>query len=87
MGLSISQPAFIQINDKRLSKKEFLRLKTFRDVLKVAGHEKVDDNAALRLIYPKHRVFVQPHEPFVIAEGLQYEEHSIYIRKLYGRNS
>lgn len=86
MGLALSQPAFIQINDKRLSKKDFQKLKTFRDVLHVAGHEKVDDNATLRLIYPKHRISVQPHEPFIIADGIQYEEHSIYIRKLYGRN-
>ena len=84
MGVCISKPV-IQINNKKLTQKEFKQLKTSKDVMHVAGYS-VEDSTTLRLLYPKYTAYVNACDTFLIPDGIQYNSHTIYIRKLYGRS-
>jgi len=80
MGAFYSKP-FIQIQDTKLTFKEFIKLKTYKDILKVAGHT-VDDTATIRKIN-KQSEYISVGEPFKFGGTLIYEDKAIYIQILY----
>jgi hypothetical protein len=80
MGLFVSRP-FIQIEDKRLSYKQFRELKTYKDVLQVAGY-KVFDTTTLRKIDKRSEYFTA-NESFKFGGTLYHEDKAIYIQRLY----
>jgi hypothetical protein len=85
MGSLISTPV-IQINDTKLNSKEFRELKTFKDVMRVAGHT-VDDMTTLHVSHTNGiRQHIYACESFHFVDGIQYDTHSVYIRKLYGKH-
>ena len=84
MGSIFSNPAVLQINDTKLSMKEFRKIKTYKDVLTIAGHT-VDPSTQVIAMFPKKNEYVFAYETFQIVEGIRYGTHSIYIRKLYGK--
>ena len=84
MGLLFSIPAVLQINDTKLSMKEFRKIKTWKDALAIAGHN-VDPSTQLIVVHPKKNEYVIAYENFQIVEGIRYGIHNIYIRKLYGK--
>jgi hypothetical protein len=76
----VSRP-FIQIEDKRLSYKQFRELKTYKDVLQVAGY-KVFDTTTLRKIDKRSEYFTAS-ESFKFGGTLYHEDKAIYIQRLY----
>jgi hypothetical protein len=80
MGSFVSRP-FIQIEDKRLSYKQFRELKTYKDVLKVAGHD-VLDTTTLRKIDKRSEYFFAS-EPFRFGGTLYHNDKAVYIERLY----
>jgi len=80
MGSFVSRP-FIQVEDKRLSYKQFRELKTYKDVLQVAGHD-VLDTTTLRKIDKRSEYFFAS-EPFRFGGTLYHNDKAVYIERLY----
>lgn len=80
MGSFVSRP-FIQINDTKLSYKQFRDLKTYKDILQVAGYN-VIDTTTLRKI-DKNSEYFTANEPFKFGGTLYYDNKAIYIQRLY----
>ena len=86
MGSSISKKSVLQVNDIKLSMKEFQEIKTFKDVLRIAGHS-VDDLTTIQVVNSNGKYeYVNACETFKLVQGVRYNEHSVYIAKLYGKN-
>jgi hypothetical protein len=86
MGLLFSNPAVLQINNTKLSMKEFRKIKTFKDALFIAGYS-VDPTTKLIISTDKIQKNVNACETFQIVDGIRYDTHNIYIRKLYGKSN
>jgi len=80
MGSFVSRP-FIQIDDKRLTYKQFRELKTYKDVLQVAGYT-VFDTTTLRKLDKRSEYFTAS-EPFRFGGTLYYNDKAVYIERLY----
>ena len=80
MGSLVSRP-FIQIEDKRLSYKQFRELKTYKDILQVAGYT-VFDTTTLRKL-DKRSEYFNASEPFKFGGTLYHNEKPVYIQRLY----
>ena len=86
MGSWLSKKSVLQVNDKKLTMKEFLEIKTFKDVLQIAGHT-VDDLTTIQILNSNGKYeYVNACEKFKLVQGIRYNQHSIYIGKLYGKN-
>lgn len=86
MGSWISKKSVLQVNHIKLSMKEFLEIKTFKDVLRIAGHC-VDDLTTIQILNSNGKYeYVNACETFKLVQGIRYNKHSIYIAKLYGKN-
>ena len=76
----MSRP-FVQIDDKRLTYKQFRELKTYKDVLQVAGYT-VFDTTTLRKIDKRSEYFFAS-EPFRFGGTLYHNDKAVYIERLY----
>ena len=81
MGSCLSKRYVIQIENKKLTAKELRALKTYADVLKVAGYT-VDHTATIRKM-DKYSTYSSAGDPFQFGGTLVYEGKAIYICKLY----
>jgi hypothetical protein len=81
MGSGLSKRYVIQIENKKLTAKELRALKTYADVLQVAGYN-VDGSATIRKM-DKYSTYMNANEPFQFGGTLIYEGKAIYICKLY----
>ena len=82
MGTILSKNKYvIQIDDIKLTSKEFREIKSYKDILKVAGHT-VTDTTTIRKM-DKHSTYFHASEPFQFGGTLIHDGKSIYIRKLY----
>ena len=81
MGALLSKKYVIQIEDRKLTSKEFRNLKTYKDVLAIAGYT-VSDTTTLRII-DKHSIYINACEPFQFRGTVIHEDKPIYIQKLY----
>jgi hypothetical protein len=85
MGTCFSKDRpFIQVGKKVITRSQFLKLKTFRDVLCFSGII-VSDHTALGLIMKDgiHPVFAS--DPFMIVSGIEVGNLIVYVKKLYGK--
>lgn len=79
MGSLLSKnKSVIQIENKKLTLKEFRELKSYRDVLRVAGYT-VSEDTTLR----KDGKYFNACEPFQFGGVLIHDNKAIYIEKLY----
>ena len=86
MGSCLSKKPVLQINDKKLTMKEFHDIKTFKDVIHIAGYN-VDDLTTVQVVNSNGKYeYVNVCETFKIVQSIRYNEESIYIGKLYGKN-
>ena len=86
MGSWLSKKSVLQVNDKKLTMKEFLEIKTFKDVMRIAGHT-VNDLTTIQILNSNGKYeYVNACEKFKLVQGIRYNQHSIYIAKLYGKN-
>jgi len=86
MGSWLSKRPVLQINDTKLSMKEFRDIKTFKDVIRIAGHT-VDDITTIQIVNCNGKYeYANACETFKLVQGIRYNEHSVYIAKLYGKN-
>ena len=86
MGSWLSKKPVLQINDKKLTMKEFHDIKTFKDVIHIAGYN-VDDLTTVQVVNSNGKYeYVNVCETFKIVQSIRYNEESIYIGKLYGKN-
>ena len=76
MGSWVSKP-FCQIEDKRLTYRQFRELKTYKDVLQYVGYT-VFDTTILRKI-DKGSEYFNASEPFKFGGTLFYNDKAIYI--------
>ena len=86
MGSLLSKPTYVvQIHNRKITLKEYQQIKSYKDALRLAGFS-VDNDTTLQIKeYNNHSVFINANEPFKIVESIRYNEHSIYVAKLYGR--
>lgn len=80
MGSFVSRP-FIQIDDTKLTYREFCKLKTYKDVLQVAGYT-VFDTTTLRKL-DKGSEYFTASESFKFGGTLYHEDKAVYIQRLY----
>ena len=82
MGVFYSKNRYcIQIEDKKLTFKEFRELKTYKDILHEAGYDVFDTTLLMRK--GKRIEYINAGEPFKFGEILYYDSKPIYIAKLY----
>jgi len=87
MGTILSKsPAVVQIQDRKITLKEFQSIRSYKDALHLVGHY-VQDTTTLQIIEPlkKKCIYLNANEPFQIVESIRYDDHFIYVRKLYGK--
>jgi len=85
MGTCLSKDKpFIRVGNKTITRSQFLRLKTFRDVL-LFSDIMVTDFTPIGLIMKDgiHPVFAG--DPFVIVSGIEVGNQIVYVKKLYGK--
>ena len=86
MGSWLSKKSVLQINDKKLTMKEFHDIKTFKDVMQIAGYN-VDDLTTIQVVNSNGKYeYLNACETFKIVQSIRYNQQSIYIAKLYGKN-
>jgi hypothetical protein len=82
MGVLYSKNRYcIQIEDKKITFKEFRELKTYKDILQVAGYNVFDTTILMRK--GKRTEYFNAGEPFKFGDILYYDGTPVYIAKLY----
>lgn len=82
MGVLYSKNKYcIQIEDKKLTFKEFQELKTYKNILQTAGYDVVDSTLLMRK--GKRTEYFNASEPFKFGDILYYNDKPVYIAKLY----
>lgn len=80
------EPYILQIENKKLTRKDLYTIKTYKDALKIAGIN-IENNTTIQLYFKNHKpiVYANGHESFQLVEMIRYEDKSVYIQKLYGK--
>lgn len=82
MGVLYSKNRYcIQIDDKKLTFKEFRELKTYKDILQTAGYDVFDTTILVKR--GKTTEYIYANEPFTFGGTLYHADKAIYIAKLY----
>ena len=85
MGTCFSKDRpFIQVGKKVITRSQFLKLKTFRDVLCFSGII-VSDHTALGLIMKDGIHPAMASDPFMIVSAIEVGNQIVYVKKLYGK--
>jgi hypothetical protein len=85
MGTCFSKDKpFIQVGKKVITRSQFLKLKTFRDVLCFSGII-VSDHTALGLVMKDGIHPAMASDPFMIVSGIEVGNLIVYVKKLYGK--
>jgi hypothetical protein len=80
------EPYILQIENKKLTRKELYAVKSYKDALKIAGIN-IENDTTIQLYFKNYKsiVYANGNEPFQLVEMIRYEGKSVYIQKLYGK--